>query len=52
MTVTSYECFIEYMDAKKGFRTTRKNFLTYEEAKSWALENLERFNMDFIKYHF
>lgn len=45
------ECYIEYLDASNGFKVTRKEFKTYEEAKQWMFNNIEKPNIDMIKFY-
>ena len=45
------ECYIDYLDSKNKFKQTRKDFKTYDEAKTWMFENFEKPNIDFIKYY-
>jgi hypothetical protein len=42
--------YIDYLNKKKKFQKDRKYFDSYEEAREWALKNIERFNPDMIKY--
>lgn len=45
------ECYIDYLDAKNKFTPTHKDFETYEQAKEWLFENIERPNLDTIKFY-
>lgn len=45
------ECYIEYLDCKNKFRITKKDFNNYEEAYNWMVVNIEKPNVDFIKYY-
>jgi len=45
------ECYIEYLDSKNNFKTTKKDFETYEKAYKWMIGNFEKVNIDFIKYY-
>lgn len=41
--------YIEYLNAKDNFRTTRIEFTSYESAMQWGRDNLENFHIDMIK---
>lgn len=43
-------CYIEYLCKDKNFKQVRKDFDEYDQAVSWAKENLEKFHPDMIKY--
>jgi hypothetical protein len=43
------EFFIEYLNAKNGFAKTRIEFKTYQTAKDWGYNNLEKFSSDMIR---
>ena len=45
------KCYIEYLNAQGGFKMTRKDFKTFEDAKKWMLRNFEKPNIDYIKYY-
>jgi hypothetical protein len=45
------DCYIEFLDSKNGFKQTKKDFKTFEEAKKWMVENFEKTNIDFIQYY-
>ena len=40
--------YIKYLNRDKNFQPDRIWFESYEEAKAWALENLERYDPDMI----
>ena len=44
------ECYIEYLDCKNSFKQTKKEFETYNDAKTWMFENIENPNLDMIKF--
>ncbi|NJM80496.1 MAG: hypothetical protein HC854_14375 [Flavobacterium sp.] len=44
------DCYIEFLDSKNNFRKTRKEFSSYEIAYNWMIKNIEKSNIDFIKY--
>ena len=43
------KCYIEYLDCKNNFKKTRKEFSSYDEAKDWLFENIEKPDIDMIK---
>ncbi len=45
------ECYIEYLDCKNKFRKTKKDFTSYYAAYNWMVKNIEKPNVDFIKYY-
>jgi len=45
------ECYIEYLDSKNNFRKAKKDFSSYEEAKKWMVDNIEKMDIDMIKYY-
>jgi hypothetical protein len=44
--------YIEYLNKDKNFKVDKIYFESYEKAKIWALENLEKFNPDMINFEF
>ena len=44
--------FIEYLNKNKGYVMDRKYFNSYEEAESWARDNFDKFDNDYIKYEY
>ncbi len=45
------ECYIEYLDCKNQFKKTKEEFANYEVAYNWMIKNIEKPNVDFIKYY-
>ena len=45
------ECYIDYLDSKKNFRQSRKDFSSYEEAKKWMMKTMDKWDIDMIKYY-
>ncbi len=41
--------YIEYLDASRNYRQTKKEFKTSEAAEKWGRKNLPNFNMDMIR---
>lgn len=41
---------IEYLDSKKNFRYTVKQFRTWESAEKWGRKHLDNFNLDMINH--
>lgn len=44
-------CYIKYLDAKNKFKETIKEFITYDDAKKWLFDNIEKPNLDTIKFY-
>jgi len=42
--------YIDYLNKAKGFKNDRKYFDSYEEAITWARNNFDKFDSDYIKY--
>ena len=45
-------CYIEYLNAKKGFRMDHVKFTgenAYDDAEKWGRANLKNFNLDMIR---
>jgi hypothetical protein len=42
--------FIEYLNRDNNFTVDKIYFDNYEDAKAWAKNNLDNFNLDLIKY--
>ena len=45
----SKRVYIDFYNKKKNFKQDRKYFKSDEEAKKWALKNLQKFDVDMIK---
>lgn len=45
------ECYIDYLDCTNRFRQTRKDFKTYQDAFDWMIKNIEKPDIDMIKYY-
>ena len=45
------ECYIDYLDKDNKFKQTRNEFKTYEQAKKWLFANIEKPNIDCIKFY-
>lgn len=46
------DIFIEYFNRDKNFTVDKIYFENYEDALIWAKSNLEKFDLDMIKYEF
>ena len=46
---TEPKYYIDYLNKDNGFREDRADFITYDDAKAFALDNFDTFNPDFIK---
>lgn len=46
------QIFIEYLNKDKDYQKDIVYFKDYEQAKNWAVKNLENFNPDMIKTKF
>ena len=44
-------CYIEYLDCKRNFTKTKKEFKNYEIAYKWLIKNFQCANADCIKYN-
>ena len=44
------ECYIEYLNASKGFSKTKKIFKSYKQAETWGKKNLPNYHPDMIKF--
>jgi hypothetical protein len=44
--------YIDYLNKAKGFKNDRKYFDSYEEAVTWARNNFDKFDTDYIKYEY
>ena len=42
--------YIDFLNKEKDFKKDKIYFESYEDAKKWAFENLEKFHPDFINY--
>lgn len=40
--------YIDYLNKAQNFRTTRKHFTSYQEAKNWMTKNIGNANPDMI----
>jgi hypothetical protein len=45
------KCYIDFYDSTNGFKKTRKDFETFEDAWEWMLETFDTPNKDFINYY-
>jgi len=45
------ECYIKYLDSKNGFKETKKDFETYNDAIQFMVETFDKVNSDFITYY-
>lgn len=41
--------YIKYLNAKNNFQETEVDFNSYDEAKKWLFENIEKPDIDMIK---
>lgn len=46
------EVYIKYLNKDKNFKEDIKYFKSYDEARKWGRENLEKFNSDMINYKY
>jgi len=44
------ESYIKYMDSKNNFIETTIEFVSFELAEKWMIENIENPNMDMINF--
>ena len=44
------ECYVDYLDSKNKFKSTRKKFKDHSTAWKWVLKNIDNPNEDFVKY--
>jgi len=44
------DCYIEYLNASKGFSKTKKTFKSYKQAETWGKKNLSNYHTDMIKF--
>ena len=44
------QVYIDYLNKDKKHQKDRKYFESYEDARTWAIDNFEKFNPDFIHY--
>lgn len=49
MSGNNKRVYIDFYNKKKNFKQDRKYFKSDEEAKKWALKNLQKFDIDMIK---
>lgn len=49
MSGNNKRVYIDFYNKKKNFKQDRKYFKSDEEAKRWALKNLQKFDIDMIK---
>jgi hypothetical protein len=43
------EFYVDYLDSKNKFRPKRKYFNSYEDARDWCIETMDKFDPDYIK---
>lgn len=41
--------YVEFLNPNKKFKLDRKYFKTYGEARKWCMENMKKFDPDYIK---
>ena len=46
------EIYIEYLNKDNGYKVARKDFYSFESARSWGQENIDNFILDMIKIKF
>lgn len=45
------KCYIDYLDSKNGFKETRKDFKSYDDALQFMIDTFDTVNSDFISYY-
>lgn len=45
-----HEAYVDFINAKKGYKPDRKYFKTYEDARNFVLETFDRYDADAINY--
>lgn len=43
--------YVKYLDCKNGFKESKKDFKTYNEAWNWIVETFDNPSKDFIYYY-
>lgn len=45
------EVYVEYLDSKNGFKESKKDFKTFQEAWNWIQKTFDKPSKDFIYYY-
>ncbi len=45
------KCYVEYRDSKNGFKESKKDFDTFDQAWAWIVKTFDNPSMDFINYY-
>lgn len=43
------EIYIQYLNKDDGYKVARKDFDSFESARSWGVQNIDNFILDMIK---
>ena len=46
------EIYIEYLNKDNGYKVARKDFDSFDSARSWGQQNIDNFILDMIKIKF
>lgn len=46
------EIYVEYLNKDDGYKVARKDFDSFESARSWGAQNIDNFILDMIKIKF